>query len=158
WDISDQWFVAFPLIGLAELAMCTRHPREAVRLLAARAVLQGNEVIPCLRSQVERIEAAARAALGESSWAAAWEAGQQLTTEEAVAEALSVGPPTQARARRTSILTTRELEVAGLVSRGLTNKQIAAELVIAEGTADRHVANILTKLDFATRAQIAAWV
>jgi DNA-binding CsgD family transcriptional regulator/tetratricopeptide (TPR) repeat protein len=156
--ISDQWFVAFPLIGLAELALHNRDPRQAVRLLAARAVLQGNEVMPCALRQVERIEAAARGALDDSSWAAAWEAGQQLTTEEAVEEALSVGPPTRAPAPRTSALTAREREVARLVSRGLTNKQIAAQLVIAEGTADRHVANILTKLDFATRAQIAAWV
>jgi DNA-binding NarL/FixJ family response regulator len=51
----------------------------------------------------------------------------------------------------------REREVARLIARGLTNKQIAAELVIAEGTADRHVSNILGKLDFSTRAQVAAW-
>ena len=48
--------------------------------------------------------------------------------------------------------------MARRVARGLTNKQIAAELVIAEGTADRHVANILGKLGFSSRAQIAAWV
>ena len=48
-------------------------------------------------------------------------------------------------------------EVAALVARGWTNAQIAAELVIAERTADRHVENILHKLDFRSRAQIAAW-
>jgi DNA-binding NarL/FixJ family response regulator len=62
-------------------------------------------------------------------------------------------PPARAPA-----LTRRELDVARRVARGLTNKQIAAELVIAEGTADRHVANILGKLGFSSRAQIAAWV
>ena len=47
--------------------------------------------------------------------------------------------------------------MARLIARGRTNKQIAAELIIAEGTADRHVSNILGKLGFATRAQVAAW-
>jgi non-specific serine/threonine protein kinase len=48
--------------------------------------------------------------------------------------------------------------VAELIARGLTDKQIAAELIIAEGTANRHVSNILGKLGFVTRTQIAAWV
>ena len=53
--------------------------------------------------------------------------------------------------------TRREREVAALIARGLTNRQIAAKLVIAERTADTHVANILGKLGFAARAQVAAW-
>jgi Bacterial regulatory proteins, luxR family len=44
-----------------------------------------------------------------------------------------------------------------LVTRGLTNRQIAAELMISERTADRHVANTLSKLALSSRAQIAAW-
>ena len=55
-------------------------------------------------------------------------------------------------------LSTREREVAALVARGYTNRQIAEELVIAETTAVRHVANILNKLGFRSRAQIAAYV
>jgi WD40 repeat protein/DNA-binding CsgD family transcriptional regulator/transcriptional regulator with XRE-family HTH domain len=54
-------------------------------------------------------------------------------------------------------LTPREQEVATLVARGLTNRQIAERLVIVEGTADRHVSNILSKLTFRSRAQLAAW-
>ena len=56
-----------------------------------------------------------------------------------------------------SPLTAREWEVVRLIARGRTNKQIAAALVIAEGTADRHVSNILGKLGFSARAQVAAW-
>jgi non-specific serine/threonine protein kinase len=55
-------------------------------------------------------------------------------------------------------LTPREQEVAVLVARGLTNKQIAAELVIAEGTAKRHLENILNRLALDSRSQLAAWV
>jgi DNA-binding CsgD family transcriptional regulator len=54
-------------------------------------------------------------------------------------------------------LTPREREVAALVASGSSNKAIAEELVISPATAARHVANILAKLGFSSRAQIAAW-
>ena len=57
-----------------------------------------------------------------------------------------------------STLTPRERELAGLISRGLSNRAIAGELVISQATVARHVANMLTKLGFSSRAQIAAWV
>jgi DNA-binding NarL/FixJ family response regulator len=54
-------------------------------------------------------------------------------------------------------LTRRELEVAALVARDLSNREIASRLVISERTADNHVANILSKLGARTRLQVAAW-
>ncbi len=54
-------------------------------------------------------------------------------------------------------LSKRELEVARLVSQGLTNKEIASTLFISQRTAEGHVAQICNKLGFSTRAQIAAW-
>jgi non-specific serine/threonine protein kinase len=54
-------------------------------------------------------------------------------------------------------LTRRELEVAGLVADGLSNRAIAAKLVISQRTAEGHVEHILTKLGFTSRSQIAAW-
>jgi class 3 adenylate cyclase len=59
--------------------------------------------------------------------------------------------------RRAGPLSHREREVAMLVTLGLSNRQIAEELVIAEPTAERHVANILNKLGYHSRTQIAAW-
>ena len=56
-----------------------------------------------------------------------------------------------------SPLSRRESEVAALVARGLTNRQIAADLVISERTADGHVASILSKLGVSNRAQVAVW-
>jgi DNA-binding CsgD family transcriptional regulator len=67
------------------------------------------------------------------------------------------------RARRTataaadSPLSPRELEVARLVARGLTNKQIGRALYVSEQTAENHVQHILTKLGLRNRSQIAAW-
>jgi ATP/maltotriose-dependent transcriptional regulator MalT len=163
-DINDHWFVPWCLVGLAEVALHTGDPERAVRLLGGRSVLWEGDVVPCLRLQMDRTLAAARAALTEPSRSAAWESGRRLTAEEIAAEALAVEVPDAVVASAVGAagarppITARELEVAALIARGLTNKQIATELVIAEGTAERHVANILSKLGFTARAQVAAWV
>jgi len=65
----------------------------------------------------------------------------------------------RAAPRRTrTMLTHREREVASRIARGLSNRQIAEELVIAVSTTERHVANILNKLDMRSRTQVATWV
>jgi non-specific serine/threonine protein kinase len=65
-------------------------------------------------------------------------------------------PPEASRDSRFAVLTARELEVTQLLARGLTNKQIAATLVISQRTAEAHVEHVLTKLGFTSRVQIAA--
>ena len=55
-------------------------------------------------------------------------------------------------------LTPREWEVARLVARGMTNREIAQSLVVSPRTVDGHVEHILAKLGFRSRAQVAAWV
>jgi DNA-binding NarL/FixJ family response regulator len=80
---------------------------------------------------------------GDQISAALWPAA-----ERAGEPAAATGPP----------LTRREREIAGLISRGLTNRQIAARLFISERTVDTHVGRILAKLGCATRAQVAAIV
>ena len=57
-----------------------------------------------------------------------------------------------------SPLSPRELEVARLVARGLTNKQIGEALFVSERTAENHVQHILVKLGFSNRSQIATWL
>ena len=54
-------------------------------------------------------------------------------------------------------LTPRERQVAALVAQGKSNREIAEELVLSERTVENHVGNILSKLGFGSRAQIAAW-
>ncbi len=49
------------------------------------------------------------------------------------------------------------MEVAQLVARGMTNREIAAQLVLSSRTIDSHVQHILIKLGFKTRSQIAGW-
>ena len=57
-----------------------------------------------------------------------------------------------------SPLTLREYEVARLVARGLTNREIADELRITVRTAGSHLEHIRTKLGASRRSEIAAWV
>jgi len=54
-------------------------------------------------------------------------------------------------------LTRRERDVIGLLVRGLTNRQIASELVVTEGTAENYVQRVLSKLGFNNRTQVATW-
>jgi pimeloyl-ACP methyl ester carboxylesterase/DNA-binding CsgD family transcriptional regulator len=56
-----------------------------------------------------------------------------------------------------SVLSAREVEVLALVAEGMTNAQIADQLVVAPATASRHVHNILTKLGMSRRAEAAAY-
>jgi predicted ATPase/DNA-binding CsgD family transcriptional regulator len=71
------------------------------------------------------------------------------------------GAPTAAgpsgRGLPAPVLTPREQQIAQLIARGLSNRAIAAELIISPATAARHVANIFSKLGVTSRAQVAAW-
>src|SRR4051812_13053019 len=81
-----------------------------------------------------------------------------LGDAEGVAACLRAIPALDHDARRwPELLTAREREVAGLIALGLSNRAIAETLGIAEGTARRHITNILGKLAFHSRSQIASW-
>ncbi|MGH2368930.1 MAG: tetratricopeptide repeat protein, partial [Chloroflexota bacterium] len=166
--VGDRLFTAFCLVGLAGVAVAQGQPERAARLLGAEEALReaiGAPRAPTHAPDHRRFLAAAHAALGDSAFAAAFAAGRSLSFEAAVAEAMSAGEASPAAGPGAASsedspaapLTAREQEVAKLIARGLTNKQIAAELIIAEGTADRHVSNILGKLDLTSRAQVAVW-
>ena len=68
-------------------------------------------------------------------------------------------PPTPRRAAKQAYdgLTQREQEVAALIAEGKSNRALADALVVSERTAAKHVENILAKLRFTSRSQIAAW-
>jgi DNA-binding CsgD family transcriptional regulator len=65
--------------------------------------------------------------------------------------------PLRAAKRAYGGLTAREREVAAHIAQGLTNRQIAGLMVVSDRTVETHVSSILAKLDFSSRAQIAAW-
>ena len=105
-----------------------------------------------------------RAAIGDAAFAAAWAAGRAATPRWWSPSALGdAAPPAASRGRPRADQSggpadRREREVAALVARGLTNREIARELVITEGTVGVHVEHILAKLELRSRTQVAAWV
>ncbi len=104
----------------------------------------------------ENYTATLRGALGDAQFEAERTAGSHLSPDATVDYAL--GTPRQTRTAASSPLTRREEQVARLVAEGLTNREIAEHLVISPRTAEAHVENILTKLGYTSRAQIAAYV
>ncbi|WP_323375210.1 ATP-binding protein [Streptomyces sp. RB17] len=112
-----------------------------------------------LLAQRDKFETMARKKMGDAEFDAAFERGSALAIEETLALALRERTQLASNASRpASTLTRREREVAELVAQGLSNKDIAARLVISLRTAEGHVEKILTKLGFNTRTQIASWV
>jgi predicted ATPase/DNA-binding SARP family transcriptional activator/DNA-binding CsgD family transcriptional regulator len=116
------------------------------------------------RAYFEPHLAAARARLDNTTWETAWAEGRAMTLEQAVEYALgattleeTLTPEEQSADEPPEFpLTRREREVAELVGEGLTNRQIARELVLSERTVEKHVANILKKLGLHSREQVAA--
>jgi len=100
------------------------------------------------------------------AWEEALAQGRAMGLEEAVEYALSEDEDPDTPGLRTSksrsvgespaFLTRREREVASLVAQGLTNHQIAKELVVSERTVDHHVSKILRKLNLRSRERVAS--
>jgi len=155
--LRDDLAASLDLLG--GIACDKSQPERAARLLGAADGLReaiGTHVPPSRRGERERDLARTRAALGSARFATAWEAGRTMHPDKLVAYAgqlLDAG----ATARERDPLSRREREVATLLARGLTNRQIAKALVISERTADAHVGNILGKLGLKSRAQVAVW-
>lgn len=111
----------------------------------------------------EQCEGQARTSLGDTAFTEAQEIGRKFSVERAVRyalgtegdgpEATDISPPDAQR-----LLTRREVQVADMLSRGMSNKEIAKALVISQRTAEGHVENILTKLGFTSRSQVAVWL
>jgi DNA-binding NarL/FixJ family response regulator len=105
----------------------------------------------------------ARAALGETGFAAAWAAGAVLPPDEAIAEALarrvpdSEVPQEPAAPAAHDGLTPREREVLRLLAEGNSDPEIAATLFVSRRTAASHVGGILRKLNVSSRAAAAAY-
>jgi non-specific serine/threonine protein kinase len=176
-EAGNETNVAYCLEGLAAAAASEGSLGRAARLWgAAEALLEQIEVAAYIYAPDRcvyqgQVSAAHARLLDEAAWQGAWAEGRTMAPEQAIGYALSKGeeqreppmfvavaeqqPPADERAQR---LTRREQEIALLVGRGLTNRQIALELSISERTVENHVGKILKRLGFASRARIATWV
>ena len=95
--------------------------------------------------------------LGRTAYLPAWEDGHASSLDQAVSMAEALAVERQFNVAPHGPLSARESDVARLLARGLTNKQIAAELIVSPATVRSHVEHILAKLDLRSRAQIAVW-
>jgi DNA-binding CsgD family transcriptional regulator len=71
---------------------------------------------------------------------------------------VSVAEPTTEADEQVLRLSPREREVAALIARGLTSREMAESLMVSERTADSHADHIRSKLELRSRSEIAAWV
>ena len=163
-DIGTRIGIARGLESFAALADRDGDAERAVLLAAASAGLRAASGLPPPNGARTARYLAAADCLGAGTGARLWERGLVLPPEGAIDLATSQDVPALAQTAAQAIppappsaLTPRELQIAALIAAGRTNKAIAAELQISPATAARHVANIMTKLGFRSRAQIAAW-
>jgi DNA-binding CsgD family transcriptional regulator len=162
--VDDRISACGALEVLAWVAVGSGRAQQAAELMgAAEAVAQtvGNPstVYPNLLVHHAECEQQARAVIGDRAFDDAFDHGMRTSFDDAVAHALDEQrPETVSASNGATHLTRREWQVAELVADGLTNKAIAARLVISQRTAQGHVEHILAKLGFNSRTQIAAWI
>ncbi|WP_158849592.1 ATP-binding protein [Saccharothrix deserti] len=162
--LNDLLGFAWCLEALAWIAAGEPDRRRAATLLGAvrecwQAIGASPAKSPHLRGYHDECEQRTRRALGERAFQAAFQRGVDLGLADAIGYALNEKPqPARSPVGTTTTLTRREQQVADLVAEGLTNKGIAARLVISQRTAESHVKNIMTKLGFTKRTQLATWV
>ncbi|HEX5414945.1 MAG TPA: LuxR C-terminal-related transcriptional regulator [Chloroflexota bacterium] len=166
---GDRRGVAECLDGAAIVALAVGQPERAARLLgAAAAMLEAGDIVlpPATTGEQARLAAITRARLGDVPFAVAWAAGQAMSLDQAQTEAFALAEQLTETARPEpgeadtwrGRLTRRERDVAALLVRGFSNRQIAAELVLTEQTAETHVKRILRKLDLRSRHDVRAWL
>jgi len=162
-EVDERTGIALCLEALAWIAASQGDVERGARLRGAATSVW--ESIPRrlpapLHDQAARCERTARAALGSERFERLLKEGRRL--DRAAAVALGLGRMDKVLGMKPAEedkppLSRRELEVARLVAQGLTDREIAAELVISQRTAESHVQHILSKLGFRSRSQIAAW-
>jgi len=143
---------------LGVLAAARERFPDAARLLAAAEAARQPLLYLAPGFTADRA-AAARAvsqALGDDHFTQAWEEGQGLTLDDAVAYAARKSGGRKRPATGWASLTPAELEVVRLASEGLRNDAIARRLFIAPGTVKVHLSHIFAKLGITTRTELAA--
>jgi predicted ATPase/DNA-binding CsgD family transcriptional regulator len=167
---GDQRGIAECLLGVAAVALARDRPQQAAQLFgAADAALDraGMSITTSNASDYHRNIEALRARLGRVAFAEEWSAGRVMTADQAIAYANAFTEEQQQRWPGTdgpdtlgwlAPLTPREREVARLLLRNRSNREIASELVISEQTAETHAKRVLHKLGVSSRHQLRDWL
>ena len=151
-ELGDKLLLSSCTVGFARIAAAHVGPEHVASLLAAAERVRGAagaEWPAFQRAAYERELATARERLSEEAFAAAWDEGSLMTPQEAIAAYR--GAAAEAPVGYPAGLTAREVEVLRLVATGLTDAQVADELVISLRTVHSHLHSIYGKLDVSSR-------
>ena len=156
--------IAEDLAGVAAVANLVGQPERAAQLLGAVEALRKASAIslpPLRRAEYERTVEGIRAHLDEATFAAAWKAGRAMELSQVIAQGhvtlLQPLPPALTPATKPALsypdgLTAREVEVLRLLATGLTDAQIAEQLVLSLHTVHAHLRTIYSKLGVTSRS------
>jgi len=159
-DLNDPFGIIWALGGLAIVAAARNDDERALRLTAIVDRLSREFSFTTwsfrvnqLSESIERI----KQKLGPRKSEAIWNEGQGMNSARALEYALGEERHAAEVAADAGPLSRREREVAAMVATGLTNRQIAVRLFIAERTAEGHVERIRNKLGVRSRTEVATW-
>ncbi len=160
-EMGDRLNTALILEALSRLATATSAWSVALKLGGAAAAIRdqaGARSIPIWQELVEQGIEEARRVLGPEAAGVALSEGRSLDFTDAVSLARNVAAKLTQEEVAPMGLTKRELEIAVMVAQGMSNRDMAKRLFLAQRTVEGHVENIRSKLGFHSRTQIAAWV
>jgi predicted ATPase/DNA-binding CsgD family transcriptional regulator len=167
-EFGDGVFLTLALPDLARAELAEGRPEVAARLLAAVTASRtatGAGWPSWMHEGLSLTLEAARAALGEARFTAAWDEGAAMTPEEAFVSTREYAAPVAGEPRAggsaggqpSEELTAREAEVLTLVARGLTDAQVAAELIVSRRTVHAHLRAVYRKLNVGSRHAATRW-
>jgi len=161
-QLGNRGLLSASLYVAGALVLAEGAPERALRLCGAAMAMRDTIRAPLAPGWQDLARSVviepATALVGAERADAALAEGARLSADDAVAEARMAQLPATAAGEGWGPLSRREREVAVLVAQGLTNKQIADHLVIAERTVEGHLERIRGKLGLRSRTQIAVWV
>ncbi|PQM51672.1 LuxR family transcriptional regulator [Mycolicibacter virginiensis] len=133
-------------------------PQEAARLFGAAHGIRartGNVRLKIHDADWHAWLTALRESMDDNDFDSAWAEGAALSTADAIGYALRGRGERKRPANGWGSLTPTELDVARLVSEGLSNKDIAARLFVSPRTVQTHLTHVYTKLGLTSRVQLA---
>jgi DNA-binding NarL/FixJ family response regulator len=171
--LDDRWILAVYLEGLARAAAALDETIWAVQILGAadalRKVLGASMTSTLEKDMHERTLATLHEQLGEHAFATAWTEGQSMLPEQAIAARRRTAAAPSLVEKRPAVkllrerslhddLTQRERDVLRLVAQGLTDAQVAEQLVISPRTVNFHLTSIYRKLQVSSRSAATRYV
>ncbi len=158
-DLNDPFGMIWCLGGLALVAAAHGDQERTLRVAAAVDRMSREWSLSTSSFRINQLEEAcrrARAKLGTRKSEGIWKDGQAMSTPRVLAFALGDDSTIDAVVDA-GPLSRREREVVVMVAAGMTNREIADRLFIAERTAEGHVERIRNKLGFRSRTEVATW-